>query len=80
MALHRARQADAERLHRSLQRQNARRASQWSLFLDLDQARQIITVWVADYNTARLHSSLGYKTPAAYADHLTVTRPSRCAT
>jgi putative transposase len=44
-----------------------------SLFLDLDQARQIIAVWVADYNTTRPHSSLGYKTPAAYADHLTAT-------
>jgi len=44
-----------------------------SLFLDLDQARQIIAVWVADYNTTRPHSSLGYQTPAAYADHLTAT-------
>jgi putative transposase len=35
-----------------------------SLFLDLDQARQIITAWVADYNTKRPHSSLGYRTPA----------------
>jgi len=44
-----------------------------SLFLDLDQARQIITAWVADYNTTRPHSSLGYRTPAAYAEHLTAT-------
>ena len=44
-----------------------------SLFLDLDQARQIVAAWIADYNTARPHSSLGYKTPAAYADHLTAT-------
>src|SRR5690349_4649053 len=44
-----------------------------SLFLNLDQARQIISAWVADYNTRRPHSSLGYKTPAAYADHLTAT-------
>ena len=44
-----------------------------SLFLDLDQARQIIAAWVADYNTARPHSSLGYRTPAAYANHLTAT-------
>jgi putative transposase len=43
-----------------------------SLFLDLE-ARQIISAWVADYNTARQHSSLGYKTPAAYAEHLTAT-------
>ena len=45
-----------------------------SLFLDLDQARQIVTSWVADHNTRRPHSSLGYRTPAAYADHLTATR------
>jgi transposase InsO family protein len=42
-----------------------------SLFIDLDQARQLIDAWVADYNTARPHSSLGYKTPAAYAGTLT---------
>lgn len=41
-----------------------------TLFFDLDQARQLIGVWVADYNTARPHSSLGYRTPAAYADQL----------
>ena len=44
-----------------------------SLFLDLYQARQIVTAWVADYNTRRPHSSLGYRTPAAYADHLIAT-------
>ena len=44
-----------------------------SLFLDLEQARKIITAWVADYNTRRPHSSLGYSTPAAYADRLTAT-------
>ena len=38
-----------------------------TLFLDLDHGRQLIGAWVADYNTARPHSSLGYKTPAAYA-------------
>jgi transposase InsO family protein len=35
-----------------------------SLFLDLNQARQILTAWVTDYNTARPHM------PAAYADQL----------
>ena len=44
-----------------------------SLFPDLEQARQMIGAWVTDYNTARPHSSLEYKTPAAYADHLTAT-------
>jgi putative transposase len=44
-----------------------------SLFLDLNHARQIIAAWVADYNTMRPHSSLGYWTPATYADHLAAT-------
>ena len=44
-----------------------------TLFLDLGQARQTIAAWVDDYNTARPHSSLGYTTPALYAEHLTAT-------
>jgi transposase InsO family protein len=44
-----------------------------SLFRSLDHARQKLRDWVADYNTARPHSSLGYKTPAAYAAHLIAT-------
>ena len=45
-----------------------------SLFIDLDQARRLIGDWVTDYNTARPHSSLGYKTPAAYARTLTAPK------
>jgi putative transposase len=45
-----------------------------SLFIDLDQARRLISAWVIDYNTARPHSSLGYKTPAAFADTLTAPK------
>ena len=45
-----------------------------SLFMDLDQARQLIGAWVTDYNTARPHSSLGYKTPVAYAGTLTAPK------
>lgn len=41
-----------------------------SLFLDLDHTRKLIGAWVTDYNTARPHSALGYKTPVAYAKHL----------
>jgi transposase InsO family protein len=41
-----------------------------TLFLDLDHARHAIGEWVADYNTARPHSSLGYRTPSAYAEAL----------
>lgn len=39
-----------------------------SLFLD--QARQMIAAWLADYNTKRLHFSLGYRTPTVCANHL----------
>jgi transposase InsO family protein len=42
-----------------------------SLFFGLNHARRAIAAWVADYNTQRPHSSLGYKTPADYAANLT---------
>ena len=45
-----------------------------SLFIDLDQARQLISAWVTDYNTARPHSSLGYKPPATYAGTLSASK------
>jgi transposase InsO family protein len=35
-----------------------------SLFLDLNQVRQILPAWDTDYNTARPHMLV------AYADHL----------
>jgi putative transposase len=50
-----------------------------TLFLDLDQARQLIGTWTADYNMARPHSSLGYKTPAAYAEQLTASTGAKPA-
>jgi putative transposase len=50
-----------------------------SLFFDLDQARQIIDIWAADYNNTRPHSSLGYKTPAAYAGTLTAPKGATSA-
>lgn len=50
-----------------------------SLFTDLDQARRLIDAWLTDYNTARPHSSLGYKTPAAYAGTLTAPKGAKSA-
>lgn len=48
-----------------------------TLFFTLDHARQKLAAWRADYNTGRPHSALGYRTPAAYAAHLTATgRPA----
>jgi len=38
-----------------------------TLFTSLNQARSVITQWVADYNNDRPHSSLNYLTPAAHA-------------
>ncbi len=47
-----------------------------SLFFGLDHARSAIAEWKEDFNTARPHSSLGYQTPAAYAEVLTATGSS----
>lgn len=44
-----------------------------SLFFGLDHARSLIAAWAEDYNTARPHSSLGYQTPAAFAEVITAT-------
>ena len=44
-----------------------------TLFIDLAHARHSIDAWVADYNTARPHSALGYTTPQTYAAQLTAT-------
>jgi transposase InsO family protein len=43
------------------------------VFFDLDDARAKIAAWAADFNTTRLHSALGYLTPAAYAANFTAT-------
>ena len=74
MALHRAGQADAERLLRELQRPHARRASERDACSSASTMPEAtIADWVDDYNTARPHSALGYLTPAAYAANLTAT-------
>jgi putative transposase len=44
-----------------------------TLFFDLDDARAKIAAWVAEFDTARPHSALGYVTPAAYAANFTAT-------
>jgi putative transposase len=44
-----------------------------SLFLGLANARAAVAAWVVDYNNARPHSSLDYRTPAAFAAHLNAT-------
>lgn len=44
-----------------------------TLFLGPAHARSLIAEWVTDYNEVRPHSSLGYRTPAAFAAGLTAT-------
>jgi putative transposase len=50
-----------------------------SLFFGLDHARKLITDWVRDYNTTRPHSSLGYRTPLAFAEGLQTARSHHAA-
>jgi putative transposase len=50
-----------------------------SLFFGLDHARQLISAWVADHNTARPHSSLGYPPPTAFAEGLRTARDHHAA-
>jgi putative transposase len=50
-----------------------------SLFFGLDQAHKLITDWVRDYNTTRPHSSLGYRTPLAFAEGLQTARGHHAA-
>jgi len=37
------------------------------VFENLAAARRLTSVWRAEYNERRPHSSLGYRTPAAYS-------------
>ena len=41
-----------------------------TLFHGLDHARAVIREWAEDYNTCRPHSSIGYQTPASYAERI----------
>jgi hypothetical protein len=62
-ALHRAGQTHAERLHREL---NGRLRDEFlneTLFTSLAQARVALGCWRTDYNHARPHSQLGWRTP-----------------
>jgi len=46
-----------------------------TVFTSMAQARAAIAAWVADYNTTRPHSALGYQTPAAHAAKLKAMGP-----
>jgi putative transposase len=45
-----------------------------SLFFGLDHTRELIASWAEDYNTARPHSSLGYRTPKVFSNALRTAR------
>jgi len=47
-----------------------------TVFTSMAQARAVIAAWVADYNTTRPHSALGYQTPAAHTAKLKAMWPS----
>jgi len=51
-----------ERFHKSLKSECVRVTA----MTDLEEARQLINVYVEEYNTRRLHSALNYLTPADY--------------
>jgi putative transposase len=63
LALHRARQAGAERARREPDRPVARRMPQRACLSGLAAARRIIEAWRADYNAYRPHTSLRGLTP-----------------
>lgn len=50
-----------------------------TVFTSMAQARAVIAAWVADYNTARSHSALGYQPPAAHAAKLKAMGPRQTA-
>ena len=69
MALHRAGQAGAERLHRIKVRTAscATSVSTSTCSAASGEAREIIERWRHDYNHLRPHSSLGYTAPEEFA-------------
>jgi len=82
MALHRARQAAAECLHRELQRRLRDELLNETIFTSLAHVREAVAIWKDDYNTIRPYSTLGNLPPAVFAE-LSVPEcngTGRCAT
>ncbi|WP_370157552.1 MULTISPECIES: integrase core domain-containing protein [Bradyrhizobium] len=67
MALHRAGQTYAERLHRELQWALEGRTPERDVVHVSGQVRMALGCWRADYNDTRPHSQLGWKTPSEFA-------------
>lgn len=66
--LHRARVSLGESLRRVVQRPPSDELLSTEQFNTLLEARVLIEDWRLDYNHNRPHSSLGWMTPAVYAD------------
>ncbi len=49
------------------------------IFLSLEEARWVTDRWRLDYNHHRIHSSLDYQTPAAYAASCVLPVPATSA-
>ncbi|WP_407062480.1 transposase [Bradyrhizobium sp. 44] len=67
VALHRAGQTHAERLHRELHGRLRDEFLNETLFTSLAQARVALGCWRADYNDTRPHSQPGWRTPSGFA-------------
>ncbi|WP_420873483.1 integrase core domain-containing protein [Novosphingobium resinovorum] len=59
MALHRTRQASAERIRRKLQWAPARRTPERDVVLVPQPCREVLAEWQDDYNIVRPHSAIG---------------------
>jgi putative transposase len=80
LALHRSRQAYAERLHRELQWQLPRRVPQRDAVLVTARGPRPYIEWKEDYNSQRPHSSLGKLTPDEFTRKLALEKQAVRAT
>ncbi len=79
MALHRAREAHAERLRRELQWAFARPVPERDSVHVASQARLTLEDWRRDYNNTRPHSRIGWLAPAVYAAQFSPQRDQGAA-
>jgi hypothetical protein len=75
MALHRTRQTDRQRLHRSLQRTLPRGVSEHHWFPTLDDARSKLEDWRRYYNGEPRMGQSGKEPPSRYG--ITMANPAR---
>ena len=71
LALHRAGQANTERLIESFNGRLRDKLLTETLFSSMNHARAALTTWHKDYNTEHPHSRLGWQTPSEFAQTFT---------